>query len=227
MLFHRWRKDCHVKDPLQGGNWITPVGRCSHTARYCICSIIVISVSWKSWRINWKAVKRVLRYLKGIKNYKLTHGWRKDGLLGYCDAKWASQDHRPLISAYIFQINGGSISWSCQKQNVVALSSTEALFIALTHATREALWLQHFITEVFQPLKYPIWLYSDNQSAITIVYSNQQHARKKHFNLQLYFLWDTIENSQLVVKYLLTDQMLADILTKGLPGPKVKSLIEN
>ena len=105
-----------------------------------------------------------------------------------------------------------------ETQNIVALSSTEAELIALTHATKEALWLQHFITEVFQRL------YSDNQSAITIAYGNQQHARTKHFDLRLYFLRDTIENSQITIQYLPMDQMLADILTKGLPGPKIKSL---
>ena len=119
-----------------------------------------------------EVVKRVMRYLKGMKNYRLALARNQDGLLGYADADWALQDHRHSISAYIFQINGGSISWSCQKQNIVVLSSTEAKFIALTHATKEALWLQHFITEVLQPFKSTIQLYSDNQSAITITYSN-------------------------------------------------------
>ena len=103
--------------------------------------------------------------------------------MGYTDADWALQDHRHSISAYIFQIDGGCISWSCQKQNIGALSLTESEFIALTHAAEEALWLQHFIAEVLQPLKSPIQLYSDNQSAITIAYGNQQHARTKHFDI--------------------------------------------
>ena len=106
--------------------------------------------------IHWKAVKRVMRYTKGTKNYKLTLGITCNGLLGYADANWASQDYRHSISAYIFQIDGGSISWSCQKQNIVALSSTKAEFIALTHAMKEALWLQNFIKEVMQPLESPI-----------------------------------------------------------------------
>ena len=96
-----------------------------------------------------------MRYLKGMDNYKLTLGNSCDGLLGYADANWASQDHRHSISA-IFQIDGGSISRSCQKQNIVALSSTKAEVIALTHVMKEALWLQNFITEVIQPLKSPI-----------------------------------------------------------------------
>ena len=94
-----------------------------------------------------------MRYLNGMKNYKLTLGKNCDGLLGYADADWASQDHRHSILAYIFQIDGGFISWSCQKQNIVAVLSTEAEFIALTHAAKEALWLHHFITEVIQPLE--------------------------------------------------------------------------
>ena len=97
-----------------------------------------------------------MRYLNGMKNYNLTLRKNHDGLLGYADADWASQDHRHSISAYIFQIDGGCISWSCQKQNIVALLSTEAEFIALTHVAKEALWLLHFITEVIQPLKSPI-----------------------------------------------------------------------
>ena len=92
-------------------------------------------------------------------------------------------------------------------------------FITLTHTAKEALWLQHFITEVFQPLDFPIQIYSDNQSAITIMYSNQMHAHTKHFDIRLYFLRDTIENKKVTLEYLPTEQMVADILTKGLPSP--------
>ena len=115
--------------------------------------------------------------------------------------------------------SSGSISWSYQKQSIIALSSTEVEFIALTHAAKEALWLQHFITEVFQPLEFPIQIYLDNQFAITIVYGNQMHAHTKHFNIRLYFLGDTIENKKNTLEYLPTEQMVADIFTKGLHSP--------
>ena len=86
--------------------------------------------------------------------------------------------------------------------------------------------MEHFITEIIQPLKSPIRLYSDNQSAITIAYGNQLHARTKHFDIQLYFLQDTIANNQIAVQYLLMNEMLADVHTKGLPGPKLKNLVD-
>ena len=159
-------------------------------------------------------------------NYKLILERNWEGLIGYTDADWALQDHRHLISAYVFQIDGGIISWSYQKQSIIALSTSEAEFITLTHVTKEALWILHFITELFQPLNFLVKLYSDTQSAIAISYSNQQHVRTKHFNIRLYFIQDTIENKKIRIECLPTDQMLADILTKKIPGPKVKILTE-
>jgi hypothetical protein len=156
----------------------------------------------------------------------LTLGRNHKGLVGYTDADWASQEHRHSFSAYAFQIDGGAISWSCQKQSIVALSSTEAEFIALAHATKEALWLRHFISEIFQPLNSAVKIYSDNQSDITITHGNQQHARMKHFDIRLYFIRDTIDDGEIAVQYLPTEQMLADILTKGLPSPRVKILTD-
>jgi hypothetical protein len=168
----------------------------------------------------------VLRYLKGTRDYKLTLGGNREGLVGFTDADWASQEHRHSFSAYVFQIDGGTISWSCQKQLLVALSSTEAEFIALTHASKEALWLRHFISEVFQPLNSAVKIHSDNQSVIALAYGNQQHARTKHFNIRLYFIQDSIKNEEVTIQYLPTEQMLADILTKGLPSPRIKILTD-
>ena len=52
--------------------------------------------------MHWNAKKRVFKYLKGTKDQKLTLGISRDGIIGYSDADWASQDHRHSISAYIF-----------------------------------------------------------------------------------------------------------------------------
>ena len=86
--------------------------------------------------------------------------------------------------------------------------------------------LRHFISEIFQPLNSAVKIYSDNQSAIAIAHGNQQHARTKHFDIRLYFIRDTIDDGDIAVQYLPTEQMLADILTKGLPSPRVKILTD-
>ena len=63
------------------------------------------------------------------------------GLKGFSDADGASQHHRHSISGYVFTIDGGAVSWSSKKQPLVALSMTEAEYIAAMHAAKEALWI--------------------------------------------------------------------------------------
>ena len=59
---------------------------------------------------HWNAVEHVLKYLKCMIDYKLTLRRKQERLVRYADADWASQDHRHLISAYNFQIDGGKVA---------------------------------------------------------------------------------------------------------------------
>jgi uncharacterized protein (UPF0333 family) len=81
-------------------------------------------------RIHWEGVKQVFYYLLGTKNWQLTYGTTDDGLKGYTDTDSSSQEHRHAISGYIFLVNGGAISWSSKKQELVTLSTAESEYIA-------------------------------------------------------------------------------------------------
>ena len=65
--------------------------------------------------IHWEAAKRVLRYLKGSHQLKLTFGGSSKGIAIYSDADLASQEHRHSISGFACLIDGGAISWSSKK----------------------------------------------------------------------------------------------------------------
>src|SRR5882724_1882757 len=69
------------------------------------------------------------------------------------------------------------------KQNIVALSTTEAKYVSVTHATKDALWLHTFLTEVARQLYHPTILFCDNQSGIAIMKDEQYHACTKHIIL--------------------------------------------
>lgn len=103
-------------------------------------------------RVHWEALKRVIRYVKGIKDHWLTLGGGEEGLEGFTDADFASQTDRHSISGFAFRYNGGAISWSSKKQPLVALSTTEAEYIAGTHAAKEAIWLRWLVGEITAPL---------------------------------------------------------------------------
>ena len=82
---------------------------------------------------------------------RLVYGDQEKHLQGWVDADGSSQDHRRAISGYVFMVDGGAMSWSSKKQEIVVLSTTEAEYVAATHAAKEAVWLHCLFGEIFPP----------------------------------------------------------------------------
>lgn len=173
--------------------------------------------------IHWEAAKRVIRYLIGTRDAKLVFGINSAGLVGFTDADWASQHHRHSISASVFLFNGGAVAWRSRKQKLIALSSTEAEFIAASEASRELRTLRYLITELSGTTPPRTPLYSDNQSSIAIIYSNMVNPRTKHIDIRYMHVRETAK-TEAEVLYCPTGEMAADLLTKALSGEKVKYL---
>jgi hypothetical protein len=131
-------------------------------------------------------------------------------------------EDRRAVSGYAFLIDGGAVSWSSKRQEIVSLSTTESEYVAATHASKEALWLRSLISQIFDPITEPTTLFSDNQSAIALTKDHQYHARTKHIDIRFHFIRWIIEEGKLRLVFCPTGDMLADTLTKALPSPKVK-----
>ena len=176
------------------------------------------NLGWK----HWEAVKRIFCYLLGMKNLDLTYGGEERGLVGYVDADGASQDHRRAISGYVFMVDGGAVSWSSKKQELVTLSTTEAEYVAATHTAKEAIWLRRLLTELFESIDTPTTLFSDSKSAISLAHDGHYHARTKHIDIRYHFICYILEGGTLKLVYCPTNDMTADTLTKALPSVKAK-----
>src|SRR5271167_4009163 len=103
----------------------------------------------KPGKEHWDAVKRVFRYLRGTSDYSLCYHCKSSGaphsvcIHGFVDSDWAGDiDKRRSTSGYVFTMFGGAISWMSKRQPVVALSTTEAEYMAATHACKESIWLR-------------------------------------------------------------------------------------
>lgn len=167
-------------------------------------------------KAHWSAVKRIFRYLRGTANAKLV--FSKNGgpeITGYCDADWANDlDERRSCTGYVFTLQGGSISWNCKRQPTVALSSTEAEYMALSSAIQEAMWLKQFQHEFWDSSK-AITIFCDNKSAIDLASTDSYHARSKHIDIRHHFVREQVNTKQIVINHMDTNYMVADALTKG------------
>jgi len=171
---------------------------------------------------HWEAVKRVFRYLKGTRDLRLSFGGKELELGGYTDADGSMMEDRRAVTGYAFLINGGAVSWTSKKQEIVLLSTTESEYIAATHAAKEGLWLRSLISQLFGKTLPTTTLFSDNQSAIALTKDHQYHARTKHIDIRFHFIRWIVEEGKLRLIYCPTEEMVADTLTKALPSPKVK-----
>ncbi|KAG8498724.1 hypothetical protein CXB51_005090 [Gossypium anomalum] len=103
---------------------------------------------------HWKAVQWILRYLRGTTDVCLQFGRTEDGVIGYVDADFAGDlDRRRSLTGYVFTIGGCAISWKATLQTTVALSTTEAEYMAITEACKEAIWLKGLFSELNEDLQ--------------------------------------------------------------------------
>lgn len=170
---------------------------------------------------HWMAGKRVLRYLKGTADHGIFYSYEKNNLVGYVDADWAGcSDDRRSYTGYCFMMNGGVISWDSKKQRTVALSTTEAEYMAMGEASKEAIYLKRFLRELGQFDLKTIKIHVDNLSAQRLATFPVFHGRTKHIDVRHHFVREVVETGQIHLEHVASDDMTADVFTKGLAKPK-------
>ena len=180
-------------------------------------------------RSHLLAAKGVLRYLSGTLDYALEYPTPSDALppsvtphihaCALSDADWASDSSdRRSISGYAFYFFRSLVSWSSTKQKSIAASSTESEYYALSHATREALWIRLFMTINGFPIPRPFPFLGDNQSTLTIANdpSHVNSKRTKHIDVRYHFFREHISDGTFITIWVPTGDMIADIFTKPL-----------
>ncbi len=175
------------------------------------------------------AAKRVLRYLRGTADYGLLYVWPetpgKNDLIGYSDADWAGdRDSRRSTTGHLFLFSGAAISWLSQRQPVVALSSTEAEYVALSSAAQQAIWLRRLLTELGVNTSLPTPICEDNQGAICLATNPVAHKKSKHIQIRHHYIRECVADKSVELHYVPTADMVADLLTKALPKPAFQRL---
>jgi hypothetical protein len=173
------------------------------------------------------AAKHVLRYIAGTLRFGCWYPKRTEEahLLGYTDSDHAGdQDDRKSTSGAFFFLGSSPISWRTQKQKIVALSSCEAEYVAGTGGACQGIWLARLLGELTDEDTRSFELFIDNQSAISLCKNPVFHDRSKHIDLRYHFIRECVEKGKVEVKYVSTDDQLADILTKPLGRVRFQEL---
>ena len=167
------------------------------------------------------AANHLLRYVKATQDFCLVYkGKSAYNIIGYVDADWGDVNgsDRKSTTGNCYIIAGGAVLWNSRKQTTVALSTLEAEYLATTDAMKQARWLQIFFDELQRPIGKPILVYNDNQGSISFIKNPGNHQRTKHIDIRSSRIREEVGNS-FDLEHIATEQMTADILTKGLPYP--------
>lgn len=137
-----------------------------------------------------EAVKRILKYLKGQPDKCIKYSPKKTELVVYTDANFARDvSSRKSTSGYVFLYNDGPVTWYTRKQNLVALSITEAEFTACCEGTKEAIWLRLLLNSIGTNQMNSTIINVDNKSAISRIKShNNMHNQTKHIDVKYNFI---------------------------------------
>lgn len=165
------------------------------------------------------AVKRLLRYLAGTIDHGLNYprGTGEAKLVGFSDSDHAGDiDTRKSTSSAMFFLGSSLISWQSTKQQIVALSSCEAEYVAATSAAAQAIWLARLLGDLQGKKSEIVKLKMDSMSALALSRNPIFHERSKHIDLRYHFIRECVENGVISTEFVNTKDQLADILTKAL-----------
>ncbi|GJZ29364.1 hypothetical protein Tco_0574011 [Tanacetum coccineum] len=145
---------------------------------------------------------------------------------GFVDSDYAKDpDKGRSITGYAFLVHGCVVSWKATLQYVVALSTIEEEYMALTEVVKEAIWLRGLLEDLGIELNTVV-VNCDNQGAIHLSRNHVFHERTKHINVRYHFIREVLEAKTVKVLKVGTEHNAADALTKVVPGLKLQHCLE-
>uniref|UniRef100_A0A2N9GFK1 CCHC-type domain-containing protein n=1 Tax=Fagus sylvatica TaxID=28930 RepID=A0A2N9GFK1_FAGSY len=179
-------------------------------------------------REHWNAVKWIFRYLKGTAEHGILFS-RQSGtnsVVGYVDADYACEvDDRRSTTGYVFTLSGGPICWKSTLQSIVAMSTTEAEYMAVAEAAKEVLWLKGLVKELSLN-QGGVQMHCDSQSVIYLAENQVYHAKTKHIDVRFHKIRELIVTGDIVLEKVHTSENAADMLTKPVTTAKFKHCLD-
>jgi hypothetical protein len=167
-------------------------------------------------------VDRIMNYVINTRNLGLTFRGQGGVVLSvYVDASYAIHDDRKSHFGTCMFIGdfSASVATKSRKAKCMAISSTEAEYLALCEGAKLVAWARQLFSELGYPKPGPNVVYEDNQATIKMVNNGNDKGRTKHIDVRFHYIREMIEQGQIKMEYKRTEDMIADILTKAPSKP--------
>ena len=168
---------------------------------------------------HWLAVQHVMRYLQSTTEVGLTFNGsgNEDVVDVFSDADFASSVSMKSVSGMVVRMYGNCVVWRSKRQEIIAGDTTEAELIATSSTANELMWAKQLCTDLSLTVQKPtLW---GEESANLLAVNPISSDRSKHIRVRHSRVREYIELDEITVKWIGTKEMLADGLTKVLPGP--------
>jgi Reverse transcriptase (RNA-dependent DNA polymerase) len=174
---------------------------------------------------DWDKMQRLVRYIRGTQHFGICLDAGKHiSITAYVDASFGVHFDMKSHTGSIITLGRGPVFARSTVQRLNTISSAEAELVGLSDSTGQIIWTRHFL----EGQNYNIGaakVFEDNQSAIRLAENGRSNSsRTRHIAIRYFFISDRIKSGEIMVEYLDTTHMIADILTKPLQGALFKKL---
>jgi hypothetical protein len=150
---------------------------------------ILCRFSENQGRLHWSALKRVIWYLKGTMDFKLTYRPSRatnKPFVTHSDADLGGNvDNSRSTAGFMISVGGGAVLWSSQLQRHTALSSAESEYTTASATRCEIIWMREFLDEIGYDTSTPSTLFVDSNSAVLVAKNPEHQSTMKHVNRRL------------------------------------------
>ena len=138
-------------------------------------------------------------------------------LIGSADSDYAGDNsHRKSVTGLCLKLAGGPVLYKTHFQSSIALSSTEAEFVAACEAGKYILYLRTILEQIGIPQTEATTLYEDNQGALLMANAKRPTKRTRHVDVKYFVIQQWVENDLLTLEHIATADNYADAITKSL-----------
>ena len=137
----------------------------------------------------------------------------------FSDSDWAGdKDNRRSVSGLALFVCGVLVAWRSKQQKTVALSSSEAEFVAASEAVKDVLFVVNVLESLGIEVEKPIIVRVDNMGAVFMSQNNSSGARTRHVDTRWHFVRELVEDKFIEVVFVKSEENKSDLFTKNLSG---------